>query len=219
MRIDTAIAVAAIVLAIVWPTHQQLTIRALRHSLRRQRDQLAQHRRAIVQLQGAAIHPPTSIGRPVQGGWVDAQPRAREAGPELFIPYHGASAAQVGPGRSSHRRAAPRDERVVSGDRPGSGEPTPPPDTDATLRLARPPALSDLQHVLTHAGRALTATEIATQLGRKPWDLIADIDRDMAAGLIRTVPGHTAGRTAYTLADPTERMPHGMPVLPGAVSR
>lgn len=90
-------------------------------------------------------------------------------------------------------------------------------DLDQTLRLARPPALSDIEHALTEAGRALTATELATRLGRQPWDLLPDIDRDMAAGRIRTVPGHTAGRTAYTLADPTERMPNGMSVLPGVV--
>ncbi len=141
MTLDTAACIAAIVLVMLWPLHQQLTIRALRHSLRRQRDQLAQHRRAIIQLQGAAVRPPTSVGqpmptvgRPAQGGWVNARPWGKENGPELFIPYHGTSAAQVGPGRSSHRRAAPRDERVVSGDRPGSGEPTPPSDAATTLR-------------------------------------------------------------------------------------
>ncbi len=86
--------------------------------------------------------------------------------------------------------------------------------------LQRPPALTDLQHVLQQAGRALTATEMATQLGRQPWDLIGDIDRDIKAGRIEAVPGHTAGRTAYRLADAdTVRLPHGMPLLPGAVSR
>lgn len=93
-------------------------------------------------------------------------------------------------------------------------------DADPTLRLARPPALTDLQAVLAEAGRALTATELATRLGRQPWDLLPDIDRDMAAGRIRTVPGHTAGRTAYQLADTdTLRMPHGMPLLPGTAAR
>jgi len=93
-------------------------------------------------------------------------------------------------------------------------------DADATLRLARPPALTDIEHVLTQAGRALTATEMATQLERKPWDCLPELERLLKAGKIQTVPGHTAGRTAYRLADTdTLRMPHGMPLLPGTVAR
>ncbi len=92
---------------------------------------------------------------------------------------------------------------------------------DPTLRLTRPPSVlppeqSDLQRVLADAGRPLTATEMADRLGRQPWDLLPLIDRDMTAGRIRTAPGHTAGRTAYQLADTdTVRMPHGMSVLQG----
>jgi len=174
MTLDTAIVLAAIVLALVWPVHQQLELRALRHALRRQRDQLAQHRRAIVQLQGAATQPPTSVGQPM--------------------------ASVTG----QHRTIGAEAPACVA-------------DRDPTLRLHRPPAVTDVEHVLTQSGRALTATEIATHLGRQPWDLLGDIDRAMAAGRIRTVPGHTAGRTAYQLADTTHRMPHGMSVLPGLV--
>jgi len=195
MTLDTAIVLAAIVLALVWPVHQQLELRALRHSLRRQRDQLAQHRRAIVQLQGGATQPPTSVGQPMAtiggpiatGGVIPAATayRLREGECDVF--------------------ALSRALRATLADR------------DPTLRLHRPPAVTDVEHVLTQSGRALTATEIATHLGRQPWDLLGDIDRAMAAGRIRTVPGHTAGRTAYQLADTTHRMPHGMSVLPGLV--
>lgn len=168
MTVDTAVVLAALVLVLLWPTHQQLTIRALRHAIRQQHKQLHQHRRAIVQLQSAAVRPPTSIGQPM---------------PSVT---------------GTHRAIG------------GTADP------DPTLRLARPPALTDIEGVLTDAGRALTATEMATKLGRQPWDLLPMIDRDMAAGRIRTVPGHTAGRTAYTLvATDTLRMPHGMSVLPG----
>lgn len=196
MSVDTAVALAALTLVLLWPLHQELTIRALRHSLRRHRDQLTQHRRAIVQLQGAAVRPPTSIGQPMPtvgrplatGGAIPASSAYRlgEGGCDLFAPSRALRATLADP--------------------------------DQTLRLARPPALSDIEAVLTQAGRALTATEIATKLGRQTWDLLPLIDQDVAAGRIRTVPGHTAGRTAYTLADPTERMPNGMSVLPG-VSR
>lgn len=185
MTLDTAIVLAAIVLAVLWPTHQQLTIRALRHSLRRQRAQLAQHRRAIVQLQGAATQPPTSVGQPM--------PTVGRPQPNVTIG-----------GVDMSRYVKSLDVQA---------------DPDRTLRLARPPALSDVEHVLTQAGRALTATEMATQLGRKPWDLLPDIVGAVKAGRIRTVPGHTAGRTAYELADTdTLRLPRGMSVLPG-VSR
>lgn len=184
MGIDTAMALAALGLVLLIPLHQQLTIRALRHSLRRQRDQLAQHRRAIVQLQGAATQPPTSVGQPMPTIGRPPQPRLHS-----------------GPANASR---SPR--TCIT-------------DADPTLRLARPPALSDVEAVLTQAGRALTATEMATQLGRKPWDLLPDIDGAVKAGRIRTVPGHTAGRTAYELADTdTLRLPRGMSVLPG-VSR
>lgn len=90
-------------------------------------------------------------------------------------------------------------------------------DADPTLRLALPPALTDIESVLHQAGRALTATEMATKLDRKPWDCLPELEWLLKAGRIQTVPGHTAGRTAYRLADQTERMPHGMSVLPGVV--
>ncbi len=198
MTFDTAVAVAAIVLVLLWPTHQQLTIRALRHAIRQQHKQLHQHRRAIVQLQGAATQPPTSVGQPMPtvgrplatGGVIPASSAYRlgEGEGDVFAPSRALRATLA--------------------------------DADATLRLARPPALSDIEHVLTQAGRDLTATELARALERKPWDLIAPIDELITAGKIQTVPGHTAGRTAYRLADTdTLRMPHGMPLLPGTVAR
>lgn len=81
------------------------------------------------------------------------------------------------------------------------------------------PELSDIERALADAGRGLTATELATRLGRQTWDLLPDIDRDMAAGRIRTVPGHTAGRTAYALTDGDTLRMARMPVLPGTVAR
>ncbi len=163
--------------------------RDLRHSLRRQRDQLAQHRRAIVQLQGAAIHPPTSVRQPMSV----VQPRNPR--PAMAIPAHH-HAGQEGANGGWKQAVC---------------------DTDATLRLARPPALGDVEAAMAKASRALTPTELAARLDRQPWDCLPELEWLLKAGRIQTVPGHTAGRTAYRLADQTERMPHGMSVLPGVV--
>ncbi len=186
MTLETAACIAAIVLVMLWPLHQQLTIRALRYALRQQHKQLHQHTRAIIQLQSAAVLPPTSTHAPMNDKV-----------------WSGAMVTIGGIDMSHHVKAL--DVQA---------------DPDRTLRLARPPALTDIEHVLTQAGRALTATEMATQLGRQPWDCLPELDRLLKAGAIRTVPGHTAGRTAYELADPaesTERMPRGMSLLPGVV--
>lgn len=184
MGIDTAIVGSAILLALLWPIHQQLELRALRHSLRRMHERQAQHARALVHLQTTMANTPLQVHAPM--------PRVGRAPAQAAL-------------RSVPRNASPGPETCI--------------DPDATLRLGRPPSLSDIEGVLDHAGRDLTATEIAARLDRKPWDLIADIDRLIKAGKIQTVPGHTAGRTAYRLAgppDPTERIPGGMPILWGA---
>lgn len=190
MTLDTAAVLAALVLVLLWPLHQELTIRALRHALRQQHKQLGQHRRAIVQLQGAAVCPPTSIGQPM----ASVTGTHRAIGAELLTTKAGLRSL-----RASESRPAPACAT----------------EADPTLRLHRPPALSDIEAVLDQAGRALTATEMAAKLDRKPWDLLPDIDRAMAAGRIRTVPGHTAGRTAYQLADGDTLRMARMPVLPG----
>lgn len=65
MKLDTAIALAAIVLALVWPTHQQLTIRALRYSIRQLHKQLRSHQRALIQLQTAVAGLPTEGHAPM----------------------------------------------------------------------------------------------------------------------------------------------------------
>lgn len=65
MTLDTAFVLAAIVLALVWPAHQQLTIRALRYSLARQRDQLHKHTKAIIQLQSTVAGQPTRTHEPM----------------------------------------------------------------------------------------------------------------------------------------------------------
>lgn len=183
MGIDTAIVGSAILLALLWPIHQQLELRALRHSLRRMHERQAQHARALVHLQTTMANTPLQVHAPM--------PRVGRAQADL---------------PSAARNASPGPETCIA-------------DPDPTLRLGRPPSLSDIEGVLDQAGRDLTATEIAARLDRKPWDLIADIDRLIKAGKIQTVPGHTAGRTAYRLAsppDPTERIPGGMPILWGA---
>ena len=186
MTLDTVIALAAIVLVLLWPVHQELTIRALRHSLRRQREQLAQHRRAIVQLQGAATQPPTSVGQPMptvgrrlaQGGIVRGPMGGREDGPELLLPY----------------------------------------DPDRTLRLARPPALSDLASAILTAERPLTRATLDTKLGR---DTRTEVRNGLLAGTLQMVRTHddepAYWPTSHPVPGDTIRMAK-MSVLPG-VSR
>lgn len=65
MTLDTAVVLAAIVLALVWPVHQQLTIRALRYSLRQQHKLLRQHAGAIIQLQTTMVGLPTEAHAPM----------------------------------------------------------------------------------------------------------------------------------------------------------
>jgi hypothetical protein len=192
MPLDTAAALAALTLVLLWPIHQQLEIRALRHSLRRQRDQLHQHRRAIVQLQAHAHE--VSVGQPMP----TIRPRPQKRPPRPLT-------APTAPDTPQERQEGANG----GGKQAASG-------TDHTVRLQRPPVPSDVESVLQRSGRALTATEIATKLGRQTWDLIAEIDQAIAAGKIVTVPSHIAGRTAYQLADTTtQRIPNGMSVLPG----
>lgn len=190
MKVDTAIALCAIVLVMLWPIHQELTIRALRHSLRRMNERQAQHARALVHLQTTMANTPLQVHQPM---------------PKVGRRLEAVPPRPLGLPNAKARITSTRYEC--------------PADPDQTLRLGRPPSLSDIEGVLDQAGRDLTATEIAARLDRKPWDLIADIDRLIKAGRIQTVPGHTAGRTAYRLAsppDPTERIPGGMPILWGA---
>lgn len=185
MTPDNAAVLAGIVLAMLWPIHQHLTIRALRYSLHRQREQLHQHHRAIIQLQATAPEPPTSAGQPMPtvtkvtatiSGETSLQRHTRYDSPELC------------------------------------------PDPDPTLRLRRPPALSDIEYVLSNATRPLTRTEIASMLGVGTMDILTDLRRLMLAGKITMTGTHTAGEPGYTTppVDPTVRLSR-MPVLPGLV--
>lgn len=191
MNANTAMVLAAIVLALLWPLHQYLELRALRYVVNQQRDRIQQHHRAIIQLQGAAPQPPTSAGQPMptvaefRAKWDDVGIRSQ---PHL----HPAPA-----------NASSRAETCIR-----------PPDPDPTLRLRRPPALSDIESLIATAGRCLTPTELADRLERRPWDLLPELERLTTAGRIKLVPGHTAGQSAYTLADPTVRLSR-MPILPG----
>lgn len=194
MTLDTAAILAAFVLVLLWPIHQHLTIRALRYALGRQREQLHQHARAIIQLQGAATAPPTSVGQPMPT--VTRSRLVAQDDGELFATQAGLRSL-----RASESQPAPAFAT----------------DPDPTLRLRRPPAQSDIEALLAAAGRCLTPIELADRLERKPWDLLPEIERLTTAGRIKLVPGHTAGQSAYTLADPTMRLAR-MPVLPGLVS-
>lgn len=190
---DVAMKAAVGVLILAAWTYVVLEQRDTRRRLDRHRADLTNHARRLTLHEHRAAA--TTVGQPM--ATVTGQARAISGGhgrrPELLVTPTGLRSLQTA--------------------------------ADPTLRLTRPPSVlppeqSDLQRVLADAGRPLTATEMADRLGRQPWDLLPLIDRDMTAGRIRTAPGHTAGRTAYQLADTdTVRMPHGMPLLPGTVAR
>lgn len=173
MTLDTAIVLAALVLVLLWPLHQQLELRQLRFTLRRQHTSLHQQRRAIIQLQTIVTGLPTSSYQPM---------------PTIGHPDHKVTIG--GRDMSQYVKSVSVQADAV----------------DQTLRLARPPARSDIEHLIAKAGRCLTATELAAQLERRPWDLLPDIELLLKDGRIQTVPGHTAGRTAYRLADATPHM-------------
>ncbi len=203
MTIDTLVVLVALALVILWPVHQQLCIRKLRHDIQQLSGGQQNHYRHITTLYRNLPRHPGPDRQPMNGKvW---------SGTMATL---GGSLATGGviPASSAYRLGEGEGDVFA----PSRALRATPADADATLRLARPPALSDIEHVLTQAGRDLTATELARALERKPWDLIAPIDELITAGKIQTVPGHTAGRTAYRLAD-TLRMPHGMSVLPGVV--
>ncbi len=218
---DVAMKASVGVLILAAWTYVVLEQRDTRRRLDRHRADLTNHARRLTLHEHRAAattvgQPMATVGRPRPRDIADALTRSamaipaprwvnrpapwgKEEGPELFVTQAGlrtlmANATQPAPACVT--------------------------DPDPTLRLTRPPSVlppeqSDLQRVLADAGRPLTATEMADRLGRQPWDLLPLIDRDMTAGRIRTAPGHTAGRTAYQLADTdTVRMPK-MPVLPG----
>lgn len=173
MTLDTAIALAAIVLVLTWPIHQQLELRQLRYKLSRQHDQLHQHRRAIVQLQSTVAGQPTRTHEPMPVvGESKSRPRNLEA-------------------------AAPKPSCV---------------DADPTLRLKRPPALSDVAGAIDKAGRPLTRATIETELGR---DVRSEIRAELLAGTLTMVRTHDS-EPAYWPASPGGTLRMGrMPVLPG----
>lgn len=220
MTLDTAIALAAIVLVAVWPIHQQLELRALRYALGRQRAQLHQHRRAIIQLQGAATQPPTTVGQPMNDRvW---------SGAMVAVPKVTATISGDRDYKRHTRYDSPevRQGGWVSGPALWGKEDLPipyrvttcAPDPDPTLRLRRPPALSDIEYVLGNATRPLTRTEIASMLGVGTMDILTDLRRLMLDGRITMTSTHTAGEPGYTVPtlDPTVRLAR-MPVLPGLV--
>lgn len=193
MKLDTAIVLAAIVLALVWPAHQQLTIRALRYSLRRQRTELHQHARAIRQLQmGSTALPrfptPNTVG-----------PLAPSLAP---MPVVGRPQPKVTIGGVDMSRY------VKSLDVQA--------DPDPTLRLRRPPALDDIEATIVGAGRPLTRATISERLGR---DVAAEIRDQLLAHTLRMVPTRDEAPAYWPASHPvpgdTLRMAR-LPVLPGA---
>lgn len=174
MGIDTAMALAALGLVLLIPLHQQLTIRALRYALARQREQLHQHHRAIVQLQSAAVVPPTSVGQPM--------PTVAEFRSKFY---------DVG------IRSQPRLH------------------SDPTLRLKRPPAMSDVAAAIVRAGRPLTRANLTTELER---DVRTEIRAAMLAGTLQMVRTHDDEPAYWPTGHPrpgdTVRLSR-MPVLPG----
>lgn len=165
---------------------------------------------AIIQLQTTVADTPLQVHSPMPkvggGAPVKAQPWGRENGPELFVP-HGAA----GGWDSNPQPPAPKAGALsakLPPDSPGS------PSVDPTLRLGRPPALSDIEAVLAKAARPLTRMEMAAELERQPWELLGDLKRLMLDGRLALSPSHGA-EAAYTLADPTTRMA-SMPILWGA---
>ncbi len=91
----------------------------------------------------------------------------------------------------------------------------------ATVTRLRPPSLlpvepppaavTELEQALAERG-SMTRIELARYLGRQPWEILGDLKRLMLDRRVHLTESHTAGEPAYTLADPTLR-------LPGTVAR
>ena len=189
MTLDTAVVLAAIVLALLWPLHQQLCIRKLRLDIGQLSDGQQNHYQHITTLYQNLPHHPGPAHQPMNDKvWSGAMADVAK----VTATISGDASLQA------HTRYSPEVR----------------PDPDPTLRLRRPPALSDIESLIATAGRCLTPTELADRLERRPWDLLPELERLTTAGRIKLVPGHTAGRSAYTLADPTVRLSR-MPILPG----
>jgi len=200
---DAMLKVAVGVLILAAWTYVVLDQRDLRRALRRQRTQLHQYRRAIVQLQGAATQPPTSVGQPMptvgrrlaQGGIVRGPALwGREEGCELLIP---------GPTAAEATRALIAGARTIGVD------------LDPTLRLARPPALSDLAAAILGADRPLTRATLDAKLDR---DTRTEVRNGLLAGTLQMVRTHddepAYWPTSHPVPGDTVRMAK-MPVLPG----
>lgn len=182
-------AVGVLILA-AW-TYVVLEQRKVRRRLDRHRADLNNHARRLTRIQGPTPNA-TGVGQPMNDKvW---------SGAMVAVPKVTATIS----GETSLQRHTRYDSPDLC------------PDPDPTLRLKRPPALSDIEATIARAGRCLTPTELATELERKPWDLLPELERLTSSGRIKLVPGHTAGQSAYTLADPTVRLSR-MPVLPGLV--
>lgn len=207
MKVDTAIALCAIVLVMLWPIHQELTIRALRHSLRRMHERQAQHARALVHLQTTMANTPLQVHQPMP-----TVGRRLEAVPPRPLGLPNAKARIT-----STRYECPADP-------------------DQTLRLGPPPSLTRIDDAckaaglmtvprealariaaIEHhlAGRSATRMELARALDVQPWEVAADLHTAVLAKIVTTTSGHTAGEATYRLCDPTIRM-DSMPILWGA---
>jgi len=190
MTLDTAMALAAIVLVLLWPLHQQMEMRQLRFKLARQRDQLHQHRRAIVQLQSTVAGQPTRTHEHMPVVTKVTATISGDASLQPHTTYDG-------------QRCAQDPDLTLRLQRPPSILPAPEPTTD-------------IEQVLTAAARPLTRNEIAGHLDRPGWELIPELAALIKAGKIAPTQGHSLD-LAYRLVPAhgdTVRLAK-MPVLPG----
>ena len=203
MTLDTAIGACAIVLAMLWPIHQQLTIRALRAALQQLHRRQAQHGRAIIQLQTTVANTPLQVHQPmpkVGRPTIVAKASNGARRPEVLVPF-----TVTDPDQTLRLGPPPSLTRIDDACK-AAGLMTVP--REALARIA---AIE--QHLA--GGRSATRMELARALDVQPWEVAADLHTAVLAKIVTTTSGHTAGEATYRLCDPTIRM-DSMPILWGA---
>lgn len=238
MTVDTAAVLAAIALALLWPIHQQLTIRALRRAIHQLHQRQRQHAGAIIQLQTTVAETPLQVHAPMPrvGRRPVAKVTATISGDASLQPHTTYDSPEVRPGVGGWARSElwgkehgpevfkpSRALRAALADVPELTGKEVHPDPDPTLRLQRPLSIlpapepaTDIEQVLTAATRPLTRNEIAGHLDRPGWELIPELAALIKAGKIAPTQGHDLD-LAYRLVpshSDTVRLAK-MPVLPG----
>lgn len=193
MTPDNAAVLAAIVLAMLWPIHQHFRIRKLRHDIGQLSDGQQNHFQHITTLYQNLPHHPGPARKPmndkVWSGAMDDVPKVT---------------ATISGGTSLQRHIRYDSPELC-------------PDPDPTLRLRRPPALSDVAAAILTAGRPLTRATLATQLER---DVRSEIRAAILDGTLEMVRTHDDEPCYWPTGHPrpgdTVRLAR-MPVLPGLV--